>query len=43
VTCVLLLAACFATLACGKYGPPVRGDRRDAPAETPGTSDEATP
>ena len=27
-----LLLAAFAALACGKYGPPLRGDRSDAPA-----------
>ena len=37
---MLLLTACAcAALACGKYGPPVRGDRKDAPAQ----SEEAKP
>jgi hypothetical protein len=39
----LLLAACCAGLACGKYGPPVRADQRDQPAQDEETSEEATP
>jgi hypothetical protein len=47
---LLLASAAVAALACGKYGPPVRSDQQDAPAqsETPQSepsdqSDEATP
>jgi hypothetical protein len=41
----LVLASCLcASLACGKYGPPVRGDRKDAPSVNEGQqSDEAKP
>jgi hypothetical protein len=42
---ILLLAGCAgAALACGKYGPPVRSDRKDAPAQSEEQkSEEATP
>ena len=39
----LLAALCGAALACGKYGPPVRAERKQPPAQTEAQSEKATP
>jgi hypothetical protein len=39
----LLAGCCCAALACGKYGPPVRSDQKDRPAQNEEKSAEATP
>jgi hypothetical protein len=39
---VSLVALCLgAALGCGKYGPPVRADRREQPAEPEGQEEKA--